>query len=94
MQVGTRVRVKQSALKADIRKRLDEDQESVLDTVSYLSSLNGVEGNIEGFWPTDEAPQGTLHVKWDPDQEEWRDYFNGDEGPIYGWYEDELEVIE
>lgn len=96
MQLGTRVKLTDESLEKKIRKHLNGDGELRFAWIKYLSSLYGVEGNIDGFYPGEEPPPGTLIIKWDAEDKTWDDYFNEAEegGAPYGWFEDELVVVE
>lgn len=97
MKLGTRVKVKQSALAADIKKILEGDAEleDRFTWIFYLSALYNEEGVVDGLFPDEEAPPGTLLVRWESNDPQWTKYLNEDEdgSPLYGWFEDELEEI-
>jgi hypothetical protein len=102
MQFGTRVKLTNKAILKEIEKIADDDQD--VDTkvlwIVYVACLHNLEGVIAGLWPeTDvEAPPGILEIVWDTSDPEWREYLNKRDEETgyrpYGWFEDELEVIE
>lgn len=94
MQFGTRVKLKDSALKDEILKLINEDAN--FDWICYITSLYNEEGIVEGFFPDKDAPPGTLLIRWDTGSDAWDGYLNeGQDGEaLYGWFENELEIVE